>query len=129
MLSLSRNIINKKMKKIKSILGVSIIAATIIACSSTQPLTREVKASINKDFQISKTVSGDANFTANSTDEEYRAEIIKDISTNLANKKIIVSDDNPEYRITIEKVEIIETLTQFTVNDTSVKNNLLVTSS
>jgi hypothetical protein len=111
------------MKQIKLIFGLGIIATMIVACSTTQPLTREVRASINKDFQIDKTVTGDANFANNSTDEEYRAEVIKDITTNLANKKIVVTDENPEYRITIEKVEIIETLTQFTVNDTTVKNN------
>lgn len=111
------------MKKIKLILALAVIAVIIVACSTSQPLTREVKASINNDFQITKTVSGDANFAANSTDEEYRAEIIKDISTNLANKKIVVTDANSEYRITIEQVEIIETLSQFTVNDTTVSNN------
>lgn len=111
------------MKNLKSILGIGLVALVVVACSSSQPLTREVKASINKNFAITKTVSGDANFTSKSSDEEYRAEIIKDISTNLANKKIVVTDANPEYRITVDKVEIVETLTQFTVNDTTVKNN------
>ena len=95
----------------------------LASCSSTQPLTREVKASINKDFAIKKTVSGVTNFTNNSTDEEYRAEIIKDITTNLANKKVIVSDDNPEYRITIEEVIIVETSSHYVVNDTTAQNN------
>lgn len=111
------------MKNIKSILGSSIIALTLVACSTTEPLTREVKASINKDFTIKKTVSGVTNFTGNSTDEEYRAEIIKDITTNLANKSIVVTDNNPEYRITVEEVTIVETSSHYVVNDTLAKNN------
>jgi hypothetical protein len=111
------------MKNIKSILGISLIALTVIACSTTEPLTREVTTSINKDFAIKKTVSGATNFTGNSTDEEYRAEIIKDISTNLANKSIVVTDNNPEYRITVEEVTIVETSTHYVVNDTAATNN------
>lgn len=111
------------MNKIKLMTATSTLLLLVISCTTTQPLTREVKASINKDFAITKMVSGDANFTGNSTDEEYRAEIIKDISTNLASKSIVVTDNNPEYRITVEEVKIVETLTQFTAHDTTVKNN------
>lgn len=111
------------MNSLKLITSVSLVFLLLASCSSTQPLTREVKASINKDFAITKNVSGYANFTNNSTDEEYRAEIIKDISINLANKGIILSDDNPEYRITIEEVTIVETSSHYVVNDTTAQNN------
>lgn len=111
------------MKKIKLLTAVSIVAIIVASCASSQPLTREVRANINKDFTITKNVTGDANFTAKSTDQAYKDKIVSSMTSALTGKKITVTDANPEYRITVEKVEITETLTQYTVNDTTVKNN------
>lgn len=111
------------MKKTKLLTALSIVAIIVASCSSSQPLTREVKASINKDFTITKNVSGDANFTAKSSDQDYKDKIVSSMTSALTGKKITVTDANPEYRITVETVEITETLTQYTVNDTAAKNN------
>lgn len=111
------------MNNIRLTIGVSLLILSLVSCTTTQPLTRQVKASINKDFAITKNVSGNANFTAYNTDEEYRAEIIKDIATNLANKNILLTDDNPEYRINVEEVTIVETTSHYVVNDTTAVNN------
>jgi len=111
------------MEKVKLILSLAVITASIIGCSSSKPLAREVKASINKDFVITKSVSGIENFTGKSTDQTYHDRVVESLTSGMTGKGITVTNDSPEYKITIEEVSIVETSILETINDTLAKNN------
>lgn len=79
--------------------------------------SRQVKVSINNDFQVIIEKDPKGHFLDFQTPEQYKQNFIDGLTKQLGYKNIIVVTEGAEFAVTVEKIVMKETLSTDTVKD------------
>lgn len=102
------------MKELIALLSVMFITN---ACYVSKKASREVKVSINKDFQVIIEKDPKGHFLDFQTAEQYKQNVIDGLTKQLGYKNIVVVTEGQEFNITFDKVVLKEWLSTDTVTD------------
>lgn len=87
------------------------------SCFGPKKISREVRASINPGFEVFIEKDPKGHFVDYYTADKYKQFFIEGLTKQLSYKNIVVSNDNPEFTITIDRVMIKESITTGMVKD------------
>src|SRR5690606_2308294 len=74
----------------------------------TKPLSRKVTVNFNRDFEVRLIKNDASDLLSNFNEDDYRKEYIKSFESTLTQNNMVISDENPEYRIKIYYIELKE---------------------
>ena len=114
------------MKIIACLFGILATITVIQSCYVSKPLDHDVHVSIDPDFQIVISNTGNSNFSAKHTQEEYRKAYMDQMIKELALSRVIADNMTPEFMIKITSLEIHESTKMDTVKDVKSKDNGMV---
>lgn len=99
------------------LLPLLLVLTGIVSCFGPKKISREVRVSINPNFNVIIEKDPKGHFVDYYSADQYKQCFIEGITKQLSFKNIIINNDNPEYIIIIDKVVIKESLTTGMVKD------------
>jgi len=85
----------------------------------TKPLARKVSVSFNKDFEVRLIKNDASDMLSNFNEDDYRKEYIKAFEKTLTQNNMLITEENPEYRIKIYYIELKENIKYDTIKNVS----------
>ena len=100
-----------------------LLSFVLSGCYITKSLDREVHATLLEDFPVQISNLGNSIFTGAGTDSDYRQKFLEGMKSEFSSSKVILDGVNPEFKIQITTLKIIESTSIETVSDSSSDQN------
>lgn len=111
------------MKNIK--ITLLTIASLIIfqSCYVSKTLDRDVKISLDENFIVSISNTGNSNFISAYSDADYIQAFLEGMKSEFSTGHIIIDNSNPEFAVSIAELTISESTSTETVSDSDSDDN------
>ncbi len=107
------------MIRLNRVIWVAFVSLSVYSCmvsAPAEPVT-EVRVSLDESVAIEITKDNGTRFITLYSEEDYRKAFLDYFKSSMNEKKIIIDDANPEFSITVTKLELTEISTLDTVKD------------
>lgn len=104
--------------------GIFILLATVLSsCYVSKSLDRTVKVSLNENFSVFISNTGNSSFSERYNEEEYKRAFIEGMKNEFAGSHIVLVESIPEFLISITDLTIVESTKSETVSDVDSPDN------